>query len=56
MVRVDFLVLFLVLEEMLSAFTVDNEVSCGLVIFDFVMLRYIPSIPTLLRIVITIGY
>ena len=54
--RVGTILLFLVLEEMLSAFTVDNEVSCGLVIFDFVMLRYIPSIPTLLRIVITIGY
>ena len=43
MVIVDILVLFLILEEMLSVFTIEY-VSCELVVYGFVLLRYVPSV------------
>ena len=33
MARVDILVLFLILEEMLLVFTIENDVGCGFVIY-----------------------
>ena len=41
--RVGILVLFLILEEMLSVFTIEY-VSCELVVYGFVLLRYVPSV------------
>ena len=41
--RVGILVLFLILEEMLSVFTIEY-VSYELVLYDFVLLRYVPSV------------
>ena len=50
MERVGILVLFLILEEKLSAFhSVEYNLTVGLSQTDFIMLRYVPSIPTLRR-------
>ena len=50
MERVGILVLFLILEEKLSAFhSVEYNLTVGLSQMDFIMLRYVPSIPTLRR-------
>ena len=43
-VRVSIFVLFLILEEMLSAFHIEYDVGCGFVIYGLNMLRYVPSI------------
>ena len=51
--RVGLQVLFLIIEEMLSAFHLWVWCSCGLVI---IMFRYISSISTLLRVLIINGY
>ena len=40
----------LILEEKISAFYVEYDVSCGLVVcMAFIMLRCAPFVPTLLR-------
>ena len=41
-VRVGLIVLFLILEEMLSVFIVEYDVSCGLSCMTIIMLRYVP--------------
>ena len=50
--RVGILVLFLILEEMLSAFTIKYDVAVDLSYMAFIMLSYVPSISTLLRVFI----
>ena len=52
MTRVGILVLFLILEEMLSAFTIKYDVAVDLSYMAFIMLNYVPSISTLLRVFI----
>jgi len=52
--RVGILVLFLILEEMLSAFTIKYDVAVDLSCMAFIMLSYVPSISTLLRVFIII--
>ena len=43
-------VLFLILEDKFKLFAIEYEVSCGLVISVFIMLRHIPSTLTLFNI------
>ena len=51
--RVDILVLFLNYRKCFQLFTVECEVGCAYVISAIILLRYVPSIPTLMRIVIS---
>ena len=57
--RVGTLVLFLILEEMLSLFTIENSVCCGFVVYCFyyveVMQQQFPSMPTFWRVFIIKG-
>ena len=50
MVRVDTLVLFLILEEMLSVFTIENNICCGFVIHGLYYVDIGLSMPTFRRV------
>ena len=54
-VRVDILVLFLILGESSQFFLIEDDVSAGFFIKAFIMLRYVPSKPTLWRVFIMNG-
>lgn len=45
--RVSIIAWFLILKEMLSAFHTEYNVNCGSMVF--IMLRYVPPVPTLLK-------
>ena len=49
--RVGTLVLFLILEETFSGFTVEKSVCSGFVVYGFYYVEYFPSMPTFWRIV-----
>ena len=50
----DTIVLFLILEEMLSIyFAIEDNVCCG--IMAYIMLRYVPSMPAFWRVFIIVG-
>ena len=55
MVRVDILVLFLTIEEMLSIFHLRIMFAVGLSYIALIMLRYVPSIPAFWRVLIING-
>ena len=54
-VKVGTLVLFLTVGEMLSIFTIEDNVCCGFVIYSFYYVRYVPSIPAFWRVFIING-
>ena len=55
MVKADILVLFLIIEEMLLVFTIENDVCCGLSYMAFIMLMSVPSVPTFWKVFIVNG-
>ena len=55
-VRVGILVLFLILEEMVSAFHQSMTLAVCLSYVTFIMLKYVLSVPTFWKVFIMNGY